>query len=132
VSTVRELPELPEPAFILTWKFGFVDDVACRFNAPKQSHGDTDTFTTAQMRAYGRECARQEWISVESGLPDEGAEVLALIRPFGNPDNKPLPTAALFMAGVFVDVTDTEVEIHPPSHWMPLPPPPASIAKEET
>jgi Lar family restriction alleviation protein len=65
------------------------------------------------------------WISVDERLPEEREEVLALIHPYGNPSNKPMPIAAKFIGGVFLDTQDAD-EIYPPTHWMRMPPLPAA------
>lgn len=74
-----------------------------------------------------------EWISVEERLPPKNAEVL-VYRPLAHETNDPHFTTDAFVGSNRVSKQGVahgfDRWCHP-THWMPLPPPPAMPTKDE-
>ena len=74
-----------------------------------------------------------EWISVAERLPDEEQVVICSGFIFNNPELGRFVEPSVFFRGNFFFVgqneygetcADLDVDMHPPTHWMPLPEPP--------
>ena len=69
------------------------------------------------------------WIAVEERLPDDGQTVLAYLWKWDEPGTDRLVVYARFTTHftrrIWRDFNDPDTELYAPTHWMPVPEPPA-------
>ena len=74
-----------------------------------------------------------DWIKCSERMPENGANVICVGFIFDNPENGQWVVSCVFEDGTFYGQShdgqgeiciDYDIEMHPPTHWMPLPEPP--------
>ena len=93
-------------------------DVARSINWCKEEYATVDCLGTAAS-LYGKDYRKQEWISVEERMPNEFVSVLGHMTDSG--DFPPVRECYVVGRAFFFPALG---DIHPVSHWMPLPEPP--------
>lgn len=98
--------------------------------APEQPTGKTIAYDPFTDTVYHLASPQQQpaepsaWISVEDRLPPNDVDAIILFWPYDNRENAQMVGQGHHIDGVFYN--DDGDDMHPPSHWIPLPAPPVA------
>lgn len=82
--------------------------------------------TAAPEKGHGRDA----WISVDERLPDEDSVVLVSAWEYGKLDGKRFTLVARRSGSLFLN-EETGDDLYTPTHWQPLPAPPAALSQQK-
>jgi hypothetical protein len=84
---------------------------------------------TAPTAAPEKGDGRDAWISVDDRMPDEDSVVLVSAWEYGKPDGKRFTLVARRSGSLFLN-EETGDDLYTPTHWQPLPAPPAALSQK--
>jgi hypothetical protein len=84
---------------------------------------------TAPTAALENGDGRDAWISVDERMPDEDSVVLVSAWEYGKPDGKRFTLVARRSGSLFLN-EETGDDLYTPTHWQPLPAPPAALSQK--
>jgi hypothetical protein len=106
-----------------------------RENYPIKDDADSPVVTYRAMLAAAPTAAlengdgRDAWISVDERMPDEDSVVLVSAWEYGKPDGKRFTLVARRSGSLFLN-EETGDDLYTPTHWQPLPAPPAALSQK--